>query len=218
MTLPLPIAIALEEAMTAPADVDLSEALTAFDQMLQVLPPAQQLVVAAEALAELAIAQEKRSEAVLDEWDNRHNPRDPVIDWSSYGKTRHFDPTQLVQKPPRCRSKPKQSKPQPTDTIVSEVDKAKVLDLLDAVEAKAEALAIAHDENVEDWTAEIAQFFAENPQPVDLLELRDRLDWPLVKLWLALLLGGFSLCGPEDPDQFYTGRVVVQFDRHNGQI
>ena len=95
-------------------------------------------------------------------------------------------------------------------TVVGEVSKDSVLKMLDQVELakqKAAAIAVAHEERIKDWVEDIHRWFEQHSEPIPLLELRQALNWPLVQLWLSLLLGGFQLEATEQT--FYDAQILV---------
>jgi hypothetical protein len=71
------------------------------------------------------------------------------------------------------------------------------------------ALDTAHDENVSEWGAAISIRLDEWEQPqqqsVPLLELQRSVEMPLVQVWLALLLNGFTI---EQRGEFYDTEQV----------
>ena len=92
------------------------------------------------------------------------------------------------------------------DSVVGEVDKAAVLALVEELtleEAKAEALAVSHAEDVSAWVAEIA--IMQKSVPQRLTDLQQQLQMPLIEVWIAALLGGFQL---EQRGEFYATEDV----------
>ncbi|MBD1868080.1 hypothetical protein H6F95_12360, partial [Cyanobacteria bacterium FACHB-471] len=75
-------------------------------------------------------------------------------------------------------------------------------------ESKQQVLAIAHEENVSQWTEAIAQRLqAALPERVSFTQLCQRLGMPQVEVWLALLLGEFEL---EQEGEFYDSPIWVR--------
>ena len=61
-------------------------------------------------------------------------------------------------------------------------------------EAFNRAIATAHDEDVSEWVGAIANIFQQGQtDSLPLMELQRRWGMPLIKVWLALLLGGFEM-------------------------
>jgi hypothetical protein len=98
---------------------------------------------------------------------------------------------------------------EPIESVMGQVDKAallKMVDELDVQSAKEQALAVAHDEDVSAWSRAIAQWMRQQNMDVfQLMQIQHELDMPLVKIWLALLLSGFSL---EQRGCFYDAETI----------
>ncbi len=87
---------------------------------------------------------------------------------------------------------------------------------LDDEAAKAEALAVAHSEDISAWVEAISQYFSNSQRKsLSLVELAKKVKYPvvngknespLVKTWIALLLGGFLL---EQQGDFYDARSIL---------
>ncbi|MCU0571253.1 MAG: hypothetical protein MUF49_32390, partial [Oculatellaceae cyanobacterium Prado106] len=60
-------------------------------------------------------------------------------------------------------------------------------------EAFEAAIAVAHEEDVTRWVGAIAQVLEEGSGEQTLLGLQERLEIPLVEVWLGVLLGGYGL-------------------------
>ena len=94
------------------------------------------------------------------------------------------------------------------DSVVGEVDKATILAFLDDLseeEEKEKALAVSHAENVSDWIQTLSSKDLDVSQK--LTDLHRQLRMPLIELWIAAILGGFSL---EQRGEFYeTAEVWV---------
>ena len=87
-----------------------------------------------------------------------------------------------------------------------------MLEQVDRETQKATALSVAHEESIEDWVGAIAVWFEEHPQPIPLAQLRKQMGWPLVQLWLSLLLGGFRL--EAIGENFYSAQILVSNSSH----
>ncbi len=92
------------------------------------------------------------------------------------------------------------------DSVAGNVEKLSVLDMIDALEdadLKSQALAVSHAENISDWVKALADGPVDSPQR--LVNLQQQLRMPLVEVWIAALLGGFSM---EQRGSFYQTREV----------
>ena len=66
-----------------------------------------------------------------------------------------------------------------------------MIDALEDADIKRQALAVSHAENVSDWVKALADGQVDSPQR--LVDLQQQLRMPLIEIWLAALLGGFSM-------------------------
>lgn len=211
---PEQLELALEDAAETPAIADLKALCQQFEAASSQLSVQEQLAMGSRVFECLAEIYQAKAEWLLEDWENAHDPHDPNVpgDWLQgfVRQSQHIDLSELtapVQRRPRTASG-KQKKQQ--GTVVVEVPKENLLKMLDEValeEQKAAAIAVAHEERIEDWVAEIHGWFERHPAPIELLELRQALHWPLVQLWLSLLLGGFQLEATEP--SFYSARILV---------
>ena len=211
---PEQLELALEDAAETPAIADLKALCQQFEAASSQLSVQEQLAMGSRVFECLAEIYQAKAEWLLEDWENAHDPHDPNVpgDWLQgfVRQSQHIDLSELtapVQRRPRTASG-KQKKQQ--GTVVVEVPKENLLKMLDEValeEQKAAAIAVAHEERVADWVAEIHGWFALHPAPIELLELRQALHWPLVQLWLSLLLGGFQLEATEP--SFYSAQILV---------
>lgn len=218
--LELELAIVLEEARE---DLYAADVVGIFEGMragLSELPDWEQLRLAGTALLQLAEVCELRADRLCRDWEEGHNQTGPVLNdevlEGLVQKTTHIDISALIADPlPRGRKQP--GKRQPTDSIIGEVDKTTLLQVLDAIADEAiekeRALQVAHDENVSVWVETIAQWMHAQPvQAISLLELQRSLPMPLIEIWLALLLGGYGL---EQRGAFYGGEIWVTSNKFN---
>lgn len=210
---------AIQTALADPITADLHQLLQEFEQVLGTLPQTTQLQVAGEIFAQLAELCAARATHLLEAWEARHNPdqSEPVLTAAMLQEvlrqSMSLNLTGLLEDPDRQRCSIQTLVP--IESKVGEVEKAELLDFLDAVEAaeaKAEALHVAHDEDVSLWAATISQWLATHTgQTISLLELQRALQMPLVTVWLTLLLGGYGI---EQRGEFYqTETVWVQANR-----
>jgi hypothetical protein len=211
---PEQLELALEVAAETPATADLKALCQHFEAASAQLSVQEQLTLGSRVFECLAAIYQAKAEWLLEDWENAHNPQDPNVpgDWLQgfVRQSQHVDLSDLtapVQRRPRTASGKTKK---PSGTVVREVPKENVLKMLDEVELaeqKAAAIAVAHEERIEDWVAEIHVWFDQYPQPIPLFDLRQALNWPLVQLWLSLLLGGFRLEAIES--SFYSGQILV---------
>lgn len=78
-----------------------------------------------------------------------------------------------------------------------------VVTVLEDAALKNQALAVSHTENVSNWVKMLANEQGESPQR--LVDLQQKLKMPLIEVWLAALLGSFSI---EQRGDFYQTQEV----------
>jgi hypothetical protein len=83
--------------------------------------------------------------------------------------------------------------------------------LLTDAEAHAEALSVAHGEDVSVWIEAIRAQLASVEGTIEFELLRSRLNLPFIELWLGLLLGGYGLKRADEIEDFYSAiGILVQ--------
>ena len=202
----------LEDATAKPQSASLSQLCRLLDQAIADLPEQQQLQVAGSAIAQIAQIHSLRAGNFLDENDPVAGCL-PMVDqatiavWVRQSMTVNLDA--FVEKPTSKR----QRKPNPTDSVVSEVDPTALLALADQLEAERSAQQdprkmledLAGVEDVGRWQQAIASYLDKVESRVCLVDLQKALEMPMVEVWLGLLLGGFSL---KQEGEFYDPRDV----------
>lgn len=177
------------------------------ETILPDLPDTEQLQIAGTVLAQLAELHASKAERLLDDWQDQHNDQGPVLEEDLLAgliqRTMHLDLAELVKSRQRTRYH------SPNRSVAGVVDKQNVLEMVAAIEEteteKQQALNVAHDENVTAWSKAIADWMSQQEQPIAFLELIRALNMPLVKVWLALLLGNFVL---ESRGEFYDANQI----------
>ncbi|MEM9007687.1 MAG: hypothetical protein AAGE59_29700 [Cyanobacteria bacterium P01_F01_bin.86] len=212
--LQLALELALEDAAEMPVMADLQALWQQVEPIMEHLSIQERLRLGGFVIDQLAELHRAKAEWLLEEWENTFNPQDPSlpVDWLQglVRQTQYVDVSDLTA-PVRRRPRGSSSKGGAAkDTVVGEVPKANVLKMLEQVDLetqKATALSVAHEECIEDWVGAIAAWFEQHPQPILLMQLRQQMGWPLVQLWLSLLLGGFRLEATDD--HFYSAQILV---------
>lgn len=192
------LTIAIEQAIADPGAADLKVLLQKFEQSLLGLSEEHQLRVAGNILFQLVEIYVSRAEQMLDLWEEKYTlvQEEPVLTAEMLQEVLRQSMTlnleSVIQETPLL---PLPS--QPTDSVIGEVDQAHLLAFLNQVEeaaAQQEALKLAHDEDISAWVEAISDCIAtRRTHEISLLELQRSLGMPLIQIWLALLLGGFSL-------------------------
>ena len=212
--LELELELALEDAAEVPVLADLQALWQQVEPVMRQLSLREQLRLGGGVIEQLAELHRAKAERLLEDWENTFNPQDPSLptDWLQglVRQTQYVDVSNLTAPVQRRPRGPSQKDLSGRETVVGEVPKANVLKMLDQVDLetqKAAALSVAHDESIEDWVSAIAAWFEHHPQQIPLVQLQQQMRWPLVQLWLSLLLGGFRL---ETMDNcFYSTHILV---------
>ena len=207
--LELNLEVAFEEAAEIPETADVLSLWAQFEGDLAGLEQRDHLRVAGDILVQLAGLCEAKADLLWEDWQDAHNAEGPVMDgdWLQglTRQTQELDFSDLVQRSYQTGDHPNQDKAD-EDSVAGDVAKLSVLDMIDALEdadLKSQALAVSHAENVSDWVKALADQQAESPQR--LVDIQQQLKMPLIEVWIAALLGGFSL---EQRGSFYQTREV----------
>jgi chromatin segregation and condensation protein Rec8/ScpA/Scc1 (kleisin family) len=207
----------LQTASGDPATADLETIWNEVEPILEKLPEPERLRLAGTAIAQLAEIHQQRAEHLLTDWEESYNDTGPVISDDLLAglvqQTMYLDISDLTRKPHRRgRSKTAKS-PHSTESVVGVVEKEKILAFVDAQqeeEEKQKALSVAHEEDISAWIEAIATYLTAQQHDIQLPYLCRSLyhrhsDLSLIKIWLALLLGGFCL---EQRGDFYDGESI----------
>lgn len=206
----LNLELAMQQAIADPSSANLHQLLGKLEQLLVDLSQESQLQVAGTILAQLVDIYASRANHLLEEWEERHNPvqGEPILTdeflHEVLRQTMTLNLDEVLEDAPSWQ----ESLP-PSDSLVSAVNKSNLLEFLaqmDQEQAKQDALAVAHDEDISAWIGTIAHWMKEHQsQEVSLLELQRSLQMPFIEIWLALLLGGYVI---EQRGDFYQTEGV----------
>jgi hypothetical protein len=191
---------AIAFALAEPEAADLRQLWRSLEPELAGLSQKEQLNVAGQALCDLAEVCQRRAELMWVEWQDAHNTEGPIPDEDFLAglvqKTMFLDISELVKQPKSRRVAA--SGVGEGESVVAEVTKEQAL-LLAGVEEEEEELgdAIAqleYDEDITAW-AEVVRAWMQRQgmNEVTLAVLLKSANLPMVKCWLALLLGRFEL-------------------------
>jgi hypothetical protein len=208
--------LALKAAVVEPEDVSLAQFWQATEQLLQHLPDSDQLRLGGTVMTLLAEIHAAKADRFLVDWEERHNDEGPVMEEDLLAglvqRTMYLDLSDLIN--PKVKTSKRKA---PTDSVAKPVEKKQVLKMLEQMEdeetSKQQALSVAHDENVSAWIEAIAQWLSQTSVPsqgIWFSELSAALGQSAVKMspikiFLALLLGGYQLYQPGD---FYSDILV----------
>lgn len=194
-------------AIAVPENASLSELWQLLEPYLYDLSNTEQLQLAAKVIAQLAELHTLKADRLLGDWQDVYSDEGPMMELDLLQglvqRTMYLDLTDLV------RAKEKRTRMSSNQSVVGTVDKKKVLEMVEAIESeetlKQTALNVSHDENVSAWVNLISEWLQQQKRTVSLPELVCGVDLPLVKVWLALLLGNYLL---ESRGEFYAGDQI----------
>lgn len=200
----------LQQALADPPTADLDQLWQVLEELLQPLSDQQQLQLAGEAIAQIVEVVCGRAQQTLDGLERSQHRSDQEPPFEPCLSREFLEPflrqsvtlnlDQLVALPTnRQREKGIQS-------VAGECNKETLLQMLDEAQAKQQALAVAHAEAVEVWSARLREFFRQTDQPTLLSELVQDLQMDWIEVWLGLLLGGFNL---EQQGEFYDSKTIL---------
>jgi hypothetical protein len=201
----------LRDALHRPERVNFNHLLQVLEMYLEKMTQHDQLLVAGNAFVQLTELYKLRAERLLHSWEENYSGSDkePVItDDMLIGLLRQsmaLDIDDILEENEASRRTLSDREPLQDESIAGSVDKENLLDVLNDIELKKQALHIAHDEHISDWVQAIHQWMNRHRRSVSLQELADSLcccdqSLTLVKVWLGLLCGGYSL---EQRGEFY---------------
>ncbi len=201
---------AFEEAAEIPETVNVLSLWAQFEGELAGLEQRDRLRVAGDILVQLAGLCETKADLLWDDWQDAHNAEGPVMgdDWLQglTRQTQELDFSGLVNRSYETSSNRLDEGKTDEDSVVGDVEKLSVLDMVDAledVELKSQALAVSHAENVSAWIEALAEKQEKSPQR--LVDIQRQLKMPMVEVWIAALLGGFVI---EQRGSFYQTQEI----------
>lgn len=213
MMTPSTLEIAFDTALVDPETTNLGQLWQAIEPVLVGLALHEQLAVGGAVIECLATLHQAKAEALFEQWQAVYDPEDPTLaqDWlrGLVRSSQQIDTEDIVAIPTRQRIKAERVHGE--DSVVATVDKADILAMVDEMEAAQQAITIAYDEAVGAWVEEIRAWFEAHPEAIEVRHLQAQLGWPLVQIWLGLLLGGFRL-EPGD-GEFYARPIWVENSR-----
>lgn len=226
--LEMPLWETLKSAASIPEDADLQELWLSVDTTIAFLDTSSQLQVVGDAIATIAQIVRQRSLLTLEEIDSMMQESGPVVPADFFDKfvrqSMHVDFAQFVEPPlplPRQVSQTSRRKfPNDGRSVVGVVDKAALLEVIEQAKPQlsdeafiANALAVAHDEDISAWQSAITHWMQQSDSTaVSLLQLQRALGLPLIEVWLGLLLAEQEQYEWETGEEFYhdAGRLWLR--------
>jgi hypothetical protein len=208
--------VLLKAAIAEPEETNLAHFWQMTEELLQHLSDMDQLRVGGTVMTLLAEVHAAKADRFLVDWEERHNDEGPVMEEDLLAglvqRTMYLDLAGLIN--PKAKISRRKT---PTDSVAKPVEKRQVLEMLEQIEeeetSKQQALSVAHDENVSAWIEAIAHWLNQASIPsqgIWFSELSTALGQSAakmspIKIFLALLLGGFQL---HQPGEFYSDILV----------
>jgi hypothetical protein len=205
----------LDTASKTPVDADLFGLLDRVSESIELLPTSEKLAVAGEAILRLGEIYGSRCAVTLAEIGYLSHPeREPCLPLDAFDvyvrQSSFVDLEQFIEAPELPEYEREYNL-----TIVREKSKAEILaeigesEEIDPEVAYQQAMALAHDENVSEWGAAIAQYLEANGGSATLVDLSNNITLDLVKVWLGLLLGGLDISIEQTSDDFYSPEGIL---------
>jgi hypothetical protein len=205
----------LDTASKTPVDADLFGLLDRVSESIELLPTSEKLAVAGEAILRLGEIYGSRCAVTLAEIGYLSHPeREPCLPLDAFDvyvrQSSFVDLEQFIEAPELPEYEREYNL-----TIVREKSKAEILaeigesEEIDPEVAYQQAMALAHDENVSEWGAAIAQYLEANGGSATLVDLSNNITLDLVKVWLGLLLGGLDISIEQTSDDFYSQEGIL---------
>lgn len=210
-----------EQALVEPKQANLNQLWQNVEPVLRQMSKIDQLRLGGWAIAKLADLHHQRAMQWLSDWEETDVEVEPLIaeDWLNelIQQTMHLDLSELTRQPKPCQRKQSSQEVAEASTAgEGEKDGLRAcVDSDDEFIQVQEVLSIAHDEDVSAWieaiSRELGEWVESSTLKMTFSQLCQRLQrhdpqMTLVKVWLALLLGGYEL---EQQGDFYLSEIWI---------
>ena len=193
----------ISTARQIPEDANLPMVFELLDLTLVDLDTRSQLLVAGEAVCQIADLFCDRSNFLFEELHSRAAKGEPIMADNAFDRyvrqSMVVDFDQFIEPLP---SLPRKAVEQTKNgnSMVGTIDKEVLIQameqesLLSVEEEEFErAISSAHAEDISAWVEVIAQCITDNSYPIRLMDLQKAVQLPIIETWLGLLLGDFNL-------------------------
>jgi hypothetical protein len=213
----------LQAASSDPVAAEFSPIWLALDQVLPNLAIVEQLKTAANTIGQVADIFQVQAGVIFEELDATATNDGPRMAAEAFDKyVRQYmsiDFEDYIQEPealPRAARTAKEVEDE-FYSVAESVEKDLLLEVLHdeivltEAEAHAEALSVAHGEDISLWIEAIRAQLVAIDGVIELEQLRSRLNLHFIELWLGLLLGGYGLSRATGEQDFYSSiGILVQ--------
>ncbi|PSB22747.1 hypothetical protein C7B76_02735 [filamentous cyanobacterium CCP2] len=207
----------IQDAFTQPMQANLKTLHQRLDLALTDLPKEQVLKIAGEAVAQLAEICAIRADLLLNEWQSRYQNSseclvEPVLsDELLAGVLRHTMTLHLNELLEEGDPQRRDRRSGLEGSVVGDVEKGAVLEMVEQIELKRAALQTAYEESISTWSATVRQWLQAQPQPVNLESILREVQLLPIQIWLGLLLSDPSYQWEhhwQTVEEFYCSRTV----------
>jgi hypothetical protein len=217
----------LQEASSDPVAAEFLPIWQALDQVLPNLAIVEQLKIAANTIGQVADIFQVQAGFIFEELDATATNDGPTMAADGFDRyVRQYmtiDFEDYIAEPEALPRAPRTAKEVEDGfySVAESVEKDLLLEVLHdeigltEAEAHAEALSVAHGEDISLWIELIRAQLLSIDGVIELEQLRSMLNLHFIELWLGLLLGGYGLsraaCEIEDEAAFYSAiGILVQ--------
>jgi hypothetical protein len=189
---------AIAQALAEPEVADLRMLWRSLEPELMGLSDKEQLVVAGQALCDLAQVCQRRAELMWDEWVDRHNTDGPIPDEDFLAglvqKSMFLDISSLV-KQPKARRGVVGAVEEEGQSVAEEVTKEQALLLAGAELEPADVMeGVEYDEDIAAWAKAIRGWMqSRDLESATIMEVVEETKLTTCKVWLTGLLSDFEL-------------------------
>lgn len=211
----------LEIAANFPQTADFPKLCNVLDSAIAPQSTSEQLILGAEAIAQLSHIYAARVELLLCDWEQRYSPIEPVVNLNdcvglfvqslNLDVTDLFEPLEAVQYPTNRQAR---TQVDSDNSLVGTVDKTVLLEVVEQISAEClstevefveQLRLLAGEEDVSACQRAIAhQMQHSGSKAVSLLQLQQALELPMIEIWLGLLLGEQEQYQWEIGEEFYN--------------
>jgi hypothetical protein len=213
----------LREASNDPVAAEFLPIWRALDEVLPNLAIVEQLKIAASTIGQVADIFQVQAGVIFEELDATATNDGPLMAADAFDRyvrqSMAIDLEDYLEEPealPRAARTPREIEAE-FYSVAESVEKDLLLEVLHdeivltEAEAHAEALSVAHGEDISLWIEAIRVQLMAIDGVIELEQLRSRMNLHFIELWLGLLLGGYGLSRAGGETEFYSAiGILVQ--------